>query len=202
MKCKRTIFIAATLCAIALQAAAQDVEDDLSFVTPCTIQIMRIIHAAPAPVNPPMEAKEYKEVFDIHDAFFEPMPLVCHEKDNWTTLKQVATVAAGLKYLRIEAVREQKDLAKKYNSLLRNYDELLSAANELVNEVKVLREEKRALQMGQDLLLRLQAISSTISSAPPPPRRLHCKSRTTGAIMPFGSFAGVTSTSNIRCTEE
>ncbi len=97
---------------------------------------------------------------------------------------------------------QYNDAAKRYNSLLHDYNKLASDASELVKEVKVLREEKRALQMGQDLLLRLQRVSSRISSRPPPPRRLHCKSRTTGAIMPFGSFAGVTSTSNIECTEE
>lgn len=74
MKCKRTIFIAATLCAIALQAAAQDVESGnvaQSFLTPCTLRIMEAVFAAPAVVDPAMSLKETEELYDTSVPFMK-----------------------------------------------------------------------------------------------------------------------------------
>ena len=162
MKCKRTIFIAATLCAIVLQAAAQDVESGnvaQSFLTPCTLRIMEAVFAAPAVVDPAMSLKETEELYDTSDTFYENALFLCGGKDIRTTLKQVATVTAMFQFRANESLRKHNDLVNNYNALRNNHIELLSLADQLVKGIEGLRQENRTLRMGQALLLRMYASS-------------------------------------------
>lgn len=110
---------------------------------------------------------------DINDALLEKELGPCSQKE----LQRVIMV------LMLQSnvyLAEYGKLVKNFNTLLRLSSDLVSSAEAAIKEMDELHKENRALQMGQELLLRMQRFRNAMPASPPTRRELTCKTTTIG----------------------